>query len=65
MASDVATLEDRIRERAYYLWEASGRPPGRDAEFWHRASDVIAGDETKPKSRRQPTQPRRRSRKSA
>lgn len=65
MASDVATLEDRIRERAYYLWEASGRPAGRDEEFWQRASDVIAGDETKTKARRQSTPTRRRSRKSA
>jgi hypothetical protein len=65
MASDVAAREDRIRERAYYLWEANGRPPGRDEEFWHRACDVIAGDEAKPKTRRQPTQSRRRSRQSA
>ena len=26
-----------IREQAYYLWEAEGRPDGRESEFWMRA----------------------------
>ena len=29
--------EADIRDRAYYLWEADGRPFGRDAEYWDRA----------------------------
>lgn len=29
--------EQRIRDRAYHLWEAAGRPHGRDGEFWDRA----------------------------
>ncbi len=29
--------ERRVRERAYYLWEKEGSPPGRDQEFWERA----------------------------
>ena len=29
--------EADIRDRAYYLWEAAGRPFGRDAEYWDRA----------------------------
>jgi len=29
--------EDEIRRRAYELWEADGRPDGRDEEYWHRA----------------------------
>jgi hypothetical protein len=33
--------ETAIRERAYYLWEQSGRPPGRDTEFWARAVATI------------------------
>ena len=31
------TIEKRIRDRAYYLWEAEGRPHGRDREHWERA----------------------------
>ena len=45
------TRENRIRERAYHLWEAGGRPSGRDEEFWHRACEMIATDEDQPKSR--------------
>ncbi|HET8997610.1 MAG TPA: DUF2934 domain-containing protein [Acetobacteraceae bacterium] len=37
-----AARERRIRERAYHLWEAEGRPHGRDQEFWERARELIA-----------------------
>lgn len=30
-------LEEDIRKRARELWEAAGRPEGRDEEFWHEA----------------------------
>lgn len=33
--------EDRIRQCAYYLWEADGRPHGRDREYWQRAEALI------------------------
>jgi len=26
-----------LRKRAYALWEAAGRPDGKDAEHWHQA----------------------------
>ena len=28
---------DAIRDRAYALWEAAGRPDGQDEHFWHEA----------------------------
>ena len=34
--------EQRIRERAYHLWEADDRPEGRDAEYWERARELDA-----------------------
>ena len=40
LESDPA-YEHRIRERAYHLWEADGRPHGRDLEFWERAREMI------------------------
>ena len=40
--SSIATLDERIRVRAYHLWEQDGRPQGRDAEFWERARELIA-----------------------
>lgn len=30
-------MERRVRERAYALWEAEGRPHGRNQEHWSRA----------------------------
>jgi hypothetical protein len=33
--------DSRIRKRAYHLWEADGRPHGRDQEFWERAEILI------------------------
>lgn len=29
--------EPLIRERAYLLWEAAGRPSGRDLDYWLQA----------------------------
>jgi hypothetical protein len=37
MSDAAVELERRIRERAYFLWEADGRPEGRAEEFWARA----------------------------
>jgi hypothetical protein len=39
--------EQRIRERAYHLWEADGRPHGQELEYWERARELI-GMESNP-----------------
>ena len=33
--------EARIKERAYHLWEADGRPHGRHDEYWERARELV------------------------
>ena len=38
--------EDKLRQRAYELWEASGCPTGQPDEFWHRARAELANGET-------------------
>ena len=38
--------EERIRERAYHLWEADGRPPGNDLEYWERARELVGMEES-------------------
>lgn len=38
--------EERIRHRAYDLWEQAGKPEGRDREFWKAAAREIEADET-------------------
>lgn len=34
-------LEEKIRQRAYELWEQERRPDGRDREHWHQAEAEI------------------------
>jgi Protein of unknown function (DUF2934) len=61
MTAAAGTLEERIREHAYYIWEASGRPSGRDEEFWQRACAIVATDADEARAtarRRQPGQAR-------
>ena len=47
-AADTAAMinEDAIRQRAYYLWEADGRPEGRHDHYWtqahHEATKALA-----------------------
>lgn len=44
---DDPARDRRIRERAYHLWEADGKPHGRHEEYWERASELI-GMESSP-----------------
>jgi hypothetical protein len=37
--------EQRVRERAYELWEHAGRPDGNAAEHWLQAEAEIAAQE--------------------
>ncbi len=37
MPIDTGKLERQVRERAYYLWEAEGRPHGRSQMHWQMA----------------------------
>lgn len=37
--------EERIRERAYEIWERDGRPEGKAVEHWLRAEAEVAADE--------------------
>ena len=37
--------EQIVRDKAYGIWEAEGRPDGRDAEHWQRAEKQVAADE--------------------
>lgn len=39
--TDTAAIvsDDAIRQRAYYMWEADGRPDGRGDHYWHLAHE--------------------------
>ena len=41
--SKSSTYDERVRTRAYHLWEKAGRPQGRDSEFWHQAMELEQG----------------------
>lgn len=36
--------QDRVRRRAYELWEREGRPEGRDREHWEQARREIKAE---------------------
>jgi hypothetical protein len=38
--------EQRVRERAYAMWESDGKPHGRDVEYWERAREMIGREES-------------------
>jgi hypothetical protein len=38
-----ADLHQRIKLRAYLIWEQEGRPEGRAEEHWRRAETEVAG----------------------
>ncbi len=40
-----ARHEQRIRERAYALWEQDGRPHGAELEYWERARALVGMEE--------------------
>jgi hypothetical protein len=44
LAADPAR-EHRVRERAYHLWEADGKPHGSDVHYWERARELISKEE--------------------
>jgi hypothetical protein len=46
--------EDHIRVRAYHLWEASGRPEGRDLEFWEQAQQSASEGAATANTKRRP-----------
>lgn len=42
-------LEDPIRQRAYQLWEADGRPEGRAEHYWQLAQSAQVPEKLKRK----------------
>lgn len=52
--------ERKIRAKAYELWEAAGRPAGREKEHWAEAERIVDSDEaSKATEPAKPRAPRR------
>ncbi len=45
MNDEAKKTDERVRIRAYHLWERDGRPLGRNDEYWTRALAEIQGEE--------------------
>lgn len=43
-------IDQAIRDRAYQLWVAAGRPDGRTADFWHIAEQEVRSARNDPES---------------
>ena len=37
-------FEQQVRVSAYHLWEADGRPDGRETEYWFRALEKLLSE---------------------
>jgi hypothetical protein len=37
--------DDKIRDRAYQLWDQAGQPEGREEEFWYLAERELSADD--------------------
>jgi len=53
--------EQVVRDVAYAIWEAKGRPDGRDAEHWYEAEAQVAGSLAGTAKQKPPRQLRARS----
>jgi hypothetical protein len=49
------TREERIKRRAYEIWEREGRPTGREQEHWDQAVQEIEGEGSRPEHAPDPT----------
>ena len=38
-------IEEKVRTRAYTIWEKEGRPEGKHLEHWLRAKRLLAAEE--------------------
>jgi hypothetical protein len=50
-------MEDQIKRKAYELWEADGRPEGKDQDYWFKAMAEVAASalaSVKPARKRTP-----------
>ena len=43
-AATFTGFEERVRHRAYALWESEGRPFGRDADHWRASEDAARAE---------------------
>ena len=45
MNEEAKKTDERVRVRAYHLWDQDGRPHGRNDDYWNRALAEIQAEE--------------------
>ena len=45
MNEEAKKTDERVRVRAYHLWDQDGRPHGRNDDYWTRALAEIQAEE--------------------
>ena len=45
MSDEVKKTDERVRIRAYHLWERDGRPHGRNDDYWMKALAEVQAEE--------------------
>lgn len=45
MSEEAKKTDERVRIRAYHLWERDGRPLGRNDEYWAKALAEIHAED--------------------
>ena len=45
LGEEARKTDERVRVRAYHLWEQDGRPHGKNNEYWNRALEEIKAEE--------------------
>jgi hypothetical protein len=48
MPDPIRKTDERVRERAYLLWERAGRPHGRNEVYWGQALREIQHEDVSP-----------------
>ncbi len=56
-AFNTTGFEQRVRDRAYALWESEGRPIGRDAEHWRMSEEATRAEITRPAAKAMSAKP--------
>lgn len=54
---DYMSVEERIRTRAYHLWEQAAEPKGTPEEYWEQARAEIDKEDLDADSSGVPTEP--------
>jgi hypothetical protein len=51
-------FENRVRERAYRIWQEAGCPNGRADEHWHQARELVAIEDSQKRTTKPIIDPR-------